>query len=270
MTIQKKQSASHGKPAQEQHADGQAPRAMAHGPPEHISPGELVAMLEQVPRPSKKVDYPRKMPGTDTSIGEIAIVPATQQEQILAQAAAELYTQEVLRNKKDPSKSVDATTLGYANVYKNAATVELLYRTCRKPTSKLDDNAFPSPQWMRHNMLADEVGVLMNLYLRVQIECGPILAYLTNEECDLWIEKLAAGARTDPLGSLSSGALIDLILRLVFHLRNSRMATSSSGTPHDGSGRSTGDSSESDSANAGGLDEPPDIDVEELPEPSLD
>lgn len=261
------------------------------GPPEHIEANELVTLLETLPRPHKIVPYPRKLPGTSQPISHLGIVAAYMTDKIMAQAAAHKYAMGVLA---DPEKAIkegrtklsedEIHSLGYNGIFKNAAALELLQRVCmlarRKRGSDSRDlgaddyelklplePAFASVSWMRKFCTDDEIGVLTATFLRAQSEIGPIVALLSDAECDLWIERLIqGGVALDPLDSLASGALIDLLKRSAFHLRNLRMGRSSSGEPlESGSTESTSSSDPSDEGRPPfvELDAPPHVDMPE-------
>lgn len=228
-----------------------APRAeqhsavTGHGPPEDVPATELAAALQVMPFPHKVVDYPRKIPGTESPIGKLAIIPATILQKVHAQAAAHLFAKKVLA---DPEKAAadqevrisaeEVVSEGYQGIYKTAVSIELLFRTCRVH-DKLGESVFPGARWMRKYMTDDEVGVLISKWLRVQLEIGPIVHMMSDAECDLWIEKLIEGGSSDPLGSLASDAKTDLILRLASLLRKSRTDRTSSGEPRGGGSTGT-------------------------------
>lgn len=235
--------------------------AVGNGPPEDVPSSELAATLQTLPFPHKLVDYPRHIPGTDKPIGKIAIVPATMRDKINAQAAAHIFTEEVLKDPKKAEVTEDRTALGYVSVFKNAVSIELLFRTCRVH-DKLAEPAFPGTRWMRKFLTDDEVGVLTAKWLRVQMEIGPIISLMTDAECDLWIEKLIEGGSSDPLGGLASDAKTDLIMRLAWHLRNSRTDSSSSGEqPESGSTGTDGSVLRSDHSDA----VPPAVEMDDEP-----
>jgi hypothetical protein len=228
---------------------------LKNGPPENVEASELVAMLTTLPRPNKIIPYPRKLPGSAQPIAYLGIVAAMIQDKINAQAAAHAYARQILADPDKANKegktrlsADEVSTLGYDGVFRNACAIELLYRSCvsakRKPGLKgaADLNAsdyevllpitpaFPGARWMRLNCTDDEIGVLTASYLRAQMEIGPIVSMLSDAEADLWIEKLiAGGVAGDPFDSLASDAKTDLVMRLVYHLRNSRKANTSSG-----------------------------------------
>lgn len=185
-------------------------------PPTNVPPSELWLQITQMPRPHRLVDFPRKDRVTGQPIGQIAIWVLTQEESMICQSAAEKFARNTL--KENVPKQSDAQE-GYANIYRNAAAVEVLWRACRRPED-LKQPAFPSPGEMRKLLTHDEVGVLMSHYNRVQTELGPYVTDMTAEELDAWIARLEEGGSRFFLDCLSSEVKEALIERLAFRLRS--------------------------------------------------
>lgn len=190
----------------------------------NLNPQQLWAAITETPRPSVVVDFPRN--GADGKpIGQLRIQVLTQEEQLLCSAEAERFTKKAI---KDLPKT-DEAQLGYQNVYNNSAAVEVLFHACRR----VDDPKepfFPSREALKKYLTPDEVGILMMHYYTTQSELGPIVAHLSKEEVDAWVEKLAEGGSRYPLDLLSSEALKDLAFSLACRIHNSAMATSSHGS----------------------------------------
>lgn len=181
-------------------------------PPNDIPPHELWALITQLPRPYRTIDFPRN--GADGKpIGQLAIRVLTQEEQILAAAEAERFTKKAI---KDLPKGDEAKT-GYDSVYQNTAAVEVLFAACRQKDDP-DKAFFPSREALRRFLTPDEVGVLMVSYYTVQSEIGPIVAHLSEEELDAWIKRLAEGGSRFPLDLLSWDAAKDLAFSLACRL----------------------------------------------------
>lgn len=193
-------------------------------PPTDMPAGDLFVALQEMPRPSRVYDFPRK--GADgKTIGQFRIWVLTQNEQLQAGIAAE----RLVRSAFDVAKREEAGA-GYQNAYENAAAVELLFRACRK----IDDVAqplFPSPKDIRAALTVDEVAVLMNSYLETTATLGPILANLSAEDTEAWIDRLVEGGSASPLPFFSPGAVQRLLTSMVGRLRRSSTGTSSSGSP---------------------------------------
>lgn len=201
------------------------------GPPEHIPPSSLFLQLSAMPRPFRVVDIPRTDPVTKEAVGQIAIQVLTQEEQMVCASAAEAFARKII---KEVPKSNEAS-LGYEDLYKNAAAVEVLYRACRDKDD-VKKPAFPSPGEMRRVMSADEIGVLMSHYFTVQSEVGPIMAHLSEAEEEAWIRVLGEGGSMLPLDRCSSGALKSLAFTLACRLHRSLTDTSSVGSQPENAG----------------------------------
>jgi hypothetical protein len=194
----------------------------AHQPPKDIPASQLWMKLQELPRPSKVVDFPRKAPD-GTAIGQLSIRVLTQEEQMAAHGAAERVTQAIL---KDGNKE----QFGYERLYADAAYVEILFRACRD----LDDpnrTAFPSPKTIREVLTTEECAALFQHYLTVQLELGPVLAAMSDEEKEAWIDRLVEGGSAFPFDLLSSDLQKILLLYMGYQLRLSPKDKSSVGSP---------------------------------------
>lgn len=193
-----------------------------------ISASDLWLALTALPRPHKKVPFPRNMPGTDDPVGELAIWPLSQEEQMAANAEADRFTKKLL---KDPQQK-DQANLGYHHTYGNETAVQVLYRACRDPKD-ISRPAFPSPSLMRAKLSTDEIGVLFNQYCTVASEIGPIVAYMSNEERESWIARLAEGGSAFPFDSLSWEQQRNLVSFMASQLVSCWTAMCSLGSPPD-------------------------------------
>lgn len=190
-----------------------------------MSPDELWARVCASPRPHKLIDFPRNDADGKT-LGTVAIVVLTQEEQMLAAAETERYTKKAI---KDLPKADDAKR-GYDDCYNNRGAVEILFRACRRP----DDPTrgfFPSPDEMQRVLTVDEVGILYRAYFVVQEELGPVVAHLSKEEEDAWIRRLKEAGSRSPLASLSWDAVSLLALSLASRMPEFAMSSDSSGSP---------------------------------------
>jgi hypothetical protein len=189
-----------------------------------MDPSELWLALTAIPRPHREVPFPRNIPGTDQTIGMIAMWPLSQEEQHASNAAADKFVRELF---KDPQRKEDAN-LGYHNAFTNELAIQVLHRACRDVTD-IKRPAFPSTKKMRANFSTDELGVLFSTYCTVQSELGPIRAYMSKQEEEALIIRLAEGGSAFPLASISSGARESLVLSMASRLVNSWTLTSSLG-----------------------------------------
>ena len=208
-----------------------APRAQPQvAAADKIAPSELWTKLASSKRPLKEVDFPRKDPATGEPLGKLGMRPLTQGEIIAAQAEAIRYARTLIRD--DPEL---ASRIEQSPVYQNACACEILFRACRRLDNP-DLPIFPVAASVRdpvHGLTTDECGILMNTYEFVQLELGPIAAYLTTEMQDALIKRLQEGGSALPLATLSLGQWSDLTLRMAFLLSTSPTDSGSPGTQPD-------------------------------------
>jgi len=199
---------------------------MNQGPPEDVPATALWLALTAIPRPHKLVDFPRRLPGTEESVGQVAMWPLTQEEQMACSAEADRFTKKLL---KDGQKK-DEANLGYETMFSNEVAVQILYRACRDATD-LERPAFPSPSQLRQALTADEVGALFKHYLTVQLELGPIVAHLSDEEMEAWVKRIGEGGSAFPFDLLSWEMQRALVLFMASRLTSSPTDTLSAGSP---------------------------------------
>ena len=185
-------------------------------------------MLTQTPQPHRIIDFPRKKAGTEETVGQLAMMVLTQNQQMEAAAATEMLTRKLLKE----SPKADEARKGYDDLYSNAAAVELLWRACRRHDD-LERPLFPTPIDIRQHLSPNEVSVLVQQYMIISSEVGPIVATMTDAEIDAWISRLVEGGSAAPLGLLTSDALTTLVLGLASRVYASTTAISSVGTPLD-------------------------------------
>ena len=192
------------------------------GPPD-IAPSDLWVQLQALPRPHRLVDFPRTGPDGNP-VGQVAVFVLTQEEQVAANAAAEMFSRKLLKDGKRGD-------LGYEAIFNNEGAVQVLWRACRD-TGNLKRHAFPTPVAMREQLTADEVGTLFEHYLTVQLELGPTLATLTQVELDAWCEKIAEGGAYF-LDLLSRDMQKALLISMASRLARLPTGSGSAGTPRD-------------------------------------
>lgn len=201
------------------------------GPPDNVTANALFDALCAMPRPFRVVDIPRKAPDGSFPL-QCHLQVLTQQERMVAVAAAEKFAQRALRAQRKDEESFlpkkDAHSQGYDDLYTNELSVQLLFRAC-KQVEKPRLPFFPTADDLRKVLDGDEIGVLTSAYHIVQAEVGPIVTTMDDGELNEWIDMLAEGASAVPLGRLSSGALRDLVMHLVSRLSKSSTVTGSSG-----------------------------------------
>ncbi len=195
---------------------------------EKLEPSELWRALTTLPRPTRTMPLPIFKPGTEESIGEVQVWPLTQEEQMAANAEADKFTKELL---KDPQKK-DEANLGYHHTYTNEVAIQVLYRACR---DKNDEKrpAFPSPTLMRQKFSTDQIGVMFHSFCTIQSELGPIRAHLTQEETEALVVRLAEGGSAFPFDSCSWEQQRTLVRTMASQLLSCWTAMSSAGLPLD-------------------------------------
>lgn len=191
------------------------------GPSKEIPSSQLWLRLQEQPRPSKLVDFPRKGPNGEP-IGQLRIRILTQEEQMVCTAEAENLARKHLKEgKKDE--------LGYERLFSDSVCVEVLYRACRDAEDP-EKPAFPAPTEMRRQLTTEECAKLFEHYLTVQLELGPTVATMSDEELEAWIDRLVEGGSAFPFDLLSSDLQKLLVLHMAFQLRHSRTDKSSAGS----------------------------------------
>lgn len=197
------------------------------GPPKHIDPPALYSLLTTMPRPYRVVDFPRK--GEDGKpLGQVALVPLNQAENIAAGLEAELYVRKALPDSTITPKDA----IGYNLAYSNEACVQQLWRSVRDasdPTRKV----FQKPDDLRRLLTPDETACLFSMWIDACAEVGPMIGALSVAEREAWIDKLIAGGEATPIPFSSLETLRTLVRSLVNRLRTSQTALSSLGTPQE-------------------------------------
>lgn len=205
-----------------------------------ISSEDLWAQITAIPRPHRLVDFPRlhaetkpdgsPNPEAGKPITQIAMLVLLQEETEAAAAEAEKKTRARLRGDDGSLPGKDDLARGYVDVYNNAASVETLFRACKHPSDpELKKPFFRTPSDIRKYLTNDEVGVLMNSYLRVKAELSPVrIGWATDEEIEAFLVALAKAGSLHPLDGMSWGALMILVGYSVKRLAELLTASSSS------------------------------------------
>lgn len=185
---------------------------------------KLFSEITALPRPHRLVPFPRINPKTGENF-EIAMWLLTEQESLLVASEAEKMTRRLL---KDNLPGKDEQSKGYNDVFNNASAIELLYRACRDPND-ITRPLFPNKQAIGDTLTTDEIAVLLNHYFTMQVELGPIVGGMTEEELQAWIKKLAEGGQSSQyfLNSLSWEALKGLVIAMAIQSFSSQMDKSS-------------------------------------------
>ena len=197
--------------------------------PPNMNSADLFAQIIAVPRPHRLVPFPRNNPDTSEPICEVAMVILSQQEAMVVASEAEKVARKLLKNDM-PNK--EELAKGYNDVYNNASAVEVLYRSCKDPND-LNRSFFPSKQAIGDVLSSDEIAILLNHYFTMNVELGPIVGVLTEDEMQAWIKKLAEGGGSSQyfLNSFSWEALKGLVTAMAIQLFSSPTAKSLPGLP---------------------------------------
>jgi hypothetical protein len=177
------------------------------GPPEDLSPGELFLKLQERPRPSDVVPFPRRTE-SGKAIDNIRIAVLSGEDHDLARIEARKFVKTKYKltdeDLKDPL---------VAAVQGDAVARELLAMAClqEKPAPGSEGHerefyprAFPDGPSVGKALGADEVAVLFSNYLLVQHKYGPFEKTIQSEqELSAWIKRLVEGAAEHPLRHLS-------------------------------------------------------------------
>ncbi|MDB4992746.1 MAG: hypothetical protein JWM74_178 [Myxococcaceae bacterium] len=197
-------------------------------PPEDQVPAvDLWMQLCSMERPHRLVPFPRKGPAGEDI--EVAMFVLVQDEGVAAKASAERYARKIL--KEDAKAAARAESgQGYDDIMEMRSSVELLFRSC-KHADDLKRPFFPTVEAISKALTTDEIAVLVLHYRRVQMELGPIVNELSEQEMDAWVEALAKGGAMFPFDTLSLGTWSLLFRRMASQLYSSRTASGSPGSP---------------------------------------
>jgi hypothetical protein len=190
-------------------------------PPSDLPASQLWLKLASQERPSVVVDFPRHSPDGEV-VGQVRIRILTQEEQMICAAAAEKLAKEHLKDSKKDE-------IGYERLFVDAICVEILFRACRD-VDDVKRPAFPAPKQIRQHLTTEECAMLFQHYLTVQLELGPTVSELSDDEIEAWISRLAEGGSSFPFDLLTSDLQKLLVLHMAYQLRSSQMGSTSAGS----------------------------------------
>lgn len=161
-------------------------------------------MLQQMPRPWKGIDFPRKDPVNGDSIGRIALQLLSQQDQLLSAISAAQY---VRRFAPELMSSAEE----YRNIYQNALSAEMVHRACLNEEMAKEGKSrpfFPSVMKVHELLDSPEVGALVTQYVAMQSELEREKTF-DSSELDLWVDDLhtnglmaLVGVKPETLGAM--------------------------------------------------------------------
>lgn len=178
---------------------------------------DIWAEIMAEPRPHRLVPFPRNKPGTDQPYCEIAMVVLTAEESASITATAERKTRNMLKDVV-PGKS--EISKGYDELYRQFCAEGIIFRSCKNPEN-LSRAFFPSVDVILSALSVDEIAILLNHYYSVQIEMGPVIADLDENETKMWMQRMVEGGTQARflLNSFSLEALKELISSMASQLK---------------------------------------------------
>ena len=184
------------------------------------------AELASRKQPSKLVDFPA-FDENGKPVCQVIITTLTHDDHVSIQKQA---TFECDRSFKDDK--LDRNSEIYIKRYENIVAKHFLFRACKDPENPTK-SFFPTTDHVGQYLSNDEVAVLLKHYQTLQANRGPLIAYMTHNQFEEWVEKLATEAEEGPyfLDRILPEAQIQLMLYMAGQLWNSQMAKSSLGSP---------------------------------------
>lgn len=206
----------------------------SHGPPKGVDASELWLALTALPTPHQVVDFPVKDPIFGKSIAQVAIVPLPPEDIMICRKLAGERARDMTGEK---STTVEAQSPAYYAIMSIEASVQILWRALRDPNDPtLRKPAIPAAQLLRKAPFTDDIlALLMELYTRTCVKCGPIIATMTETEREAWLDALEEGGAGFPFVALSSEMKNELLTHLVALRRQYRTGSGSPGQPLDAS-----------------------------------
>lgn len=185
-------------------------------PPEDLSPEELWVKLQECPRPTEVVDFPRKDPATGRPLSRIRIQVLTVDEHTKARMEGR---RKVMEEHKVASSDLDDVVM--REIVSDACAKEALKLAClavkpfdERASVKRYPYMFATDERLSA-LTSDEVVTLFNAYTLVQQKYGPFSENITtDDEYNAWIRVLTEGARYHFLARKSLLQLAELSIGL--------------------------------------------------------
>lgn len=175
---------------------------------EEFQGDQLWRLLAKTSRPTCTINYPRKDPGDFSHMGKIVLRLLSQAEQTVCAIAAHRHAVEAIKQDQGAA---------YEDVYRIAATLEVLQRACLSAEKYKDDNRevlfFPPTQAWRKNVTADETEYLIGAYLGLQASKGAIRETVNEDDLFFWVHSLNTEGLTS-LAPLSNDGVMSLIMAM--------------------------------------------------------
>jgi len=178
---------------------------------------DIWAMIVGSEKPHMLVPFPRNDKDGEP-LCELAMVVITAEESAIITAEAEKKVRKIL--KDNVAQNTEARR-GYDDLY-NSCVAEGLLFTCCKSKDNLKKSFFPSKDSILKVLNVDEMSILLNHYYTVQMELGPVIANLSEDEMLAWQERIIESGKENSiiLNCCSAEVLKTLIIFLADQLKN--------------------------------------------------
>ena len=187
-------------------------------PPEDVSPSELWQKLQETPKPSEVVDFPRR-DAEGRSVGKLRIQVLDVSQHDEARLSAHKWLRETKRISNEDIKGPSIQ-----EVYGDAVARHILAAACcnvepikgtEHTASKRYTRTFPNGAGDLEKLSGDELTVLFTSWQMVQTKYGPYERNIESaEELNAWIVRLGEGADAFPLAAQSWPQLVELTISL--------------------------------------------------------
>jgi hypothetical protein len=163
-------------------------------------------MVENTPRPSIVVEYPRKDPIKGFTFGKIRMQLLSQEEQTHAITLAEKHAKEDAKLSSGPS---------YEDLYKSHLSLEIVQRASFSEEKYQDTGKlsimFPPVKLMKMRMTDDELSYLITAYLNLQATKGAIRHVFNEGELEILPFMLLQNPE-EILAGMSHDAMVNLLI----------------------------------------------------------
>lgn len=193
------------------------------GPPNDVAPSDLWIKLTERPRPT--CDF--QMPGVDKDgqpLPSCKLWVLTESELHVCRAQADAAAKVILRGE------YKAGDLGYEDIYRNELSVQLVAQAARNPKNVIFP-AFQSAKHARQALTTDEFAAFAEAYVTFRRESGPLIADMSPDEMDAWLEVLIKGGSAVPLARLEFQVVTALLMHSLSKAPNSSTGSGSAGSP---------------------------------------
>lgn len=182
------------------------------GPPPDVPAAELFQKLQETPRPSEVVNFPRRTAtGKPIDTTRIQVLKAEDHDKARIRAVQRVKAEHKVTEDDLKHPMVDAVVRDYA-------AREVLQMACLSEKSHGEHGGKPffplvfrDAKDIGEMLSGEEVAVLFQAYLLVQAKYGPFERNVqTEQDLSDWIKRLVEGAREYPLQHLSSAHWAEL------------------------------------------------------------